>query len=65
MASAPKTVQVQQRESFIDQKFKRRLKKLIGNVVATVVDPTTEPNNQVEEVEHVAAPTVVEPPQTK
>lgn len=34
MATAPKTTDVKARESFIDQKFKRRLKKLTQEVAA-------------------------------
>lgn len=36
MASAPKTTTVQAREDFIDQKFKRRLKKMKRDVTSTV-----------------------------
>lgn len=36
MASAPKTTTVQAREDFIDQKFKRRLKKMKRDVASTV-----------------------------
>jgi hypothetical protein len=32
IASAPKTIQVQEREAFIDNKFKRRLKRLQTDV---------------------------------
>lgn len=32
IASAPKTVQVQEREDFIDNKFKRRLKRMKADV---------------------------------
>lgn len=45
MASAPKTTNVQAREDFIDQKFKRRLKKLkrdVAQTVPTVEDSDTE-----------------------
>lgn len=46
IASAPKTTSVQAREDFIDQKFKRRLKKLKREVAKKVqtaeinVEPT-------------------------
>jgi hypothetical protein len=36
MASAPKSTTVKAREDFIDQKFKRRLKKMKQDVVADV-----------------------------
>lgn len=36
MASAPKTTTVQAREDFIDQKFKRRLKKMKRDVAGSV-----------------------------
>lgn len=45
MASAPKTTNVQAREDFIDQKFKRRLKKLkrdVAQTAATAEDSDTE-----------------------
>lgn len=44
IASAPKPTQVKAREDFIDQKFKRRLKKLQRTVVAdaTSTDPTDD-----------------------
>jgi hypothetical protein len=41
MATAPKTTDVKARESFIDQKFKRRLKKLTQEVAPAAV--RTEP----------------------
>lgn len=34
IASAPKTIQVQEREDFIDNKFKRRLKRQTNEVTA-------------------------------
>jgi hypothetical protein len=40
IASAPKTTDVKARESFIDQKFKRRLKKLTREVAATATERT-------------------------
>lgn len=45
MATAPKTTDVKARESFIDQKFKRRLKKLTQEVAAPTVrsEPVPEP----------------------
>ncbi len=49
MATAPKTTDVKARESFIDQKFKRRLKKLTQEVAApvrtepTLVEPALDP----------------------
>lgn len=36
MAAAPKTTTVQAREDFIDQKFKRRLKKMKRDVAGSV-----------------------------
>ena len=45
IASAPKTTDVKARESFIDQKFKRRLKKLTRQAAATVTEreePSTD-----------------------
>lgn len=45
MASAPKTTNVQAREDFIDQKFKRRLKKLkrdVAQTASTVEDSDTD-----------------------
>lgn len=38
MASAPKTTDVQAREDFIDQKFKRRLKRMTLDVKQTVAE---------------------------
>lgn len=38
IASAPKTTDVKARESFIDQKFKRRLKKLTRETKAAVTE---------------------------
>lgn len=38
MASAPKTTNVKAREDFIDQKLKRRIKKLNRDIVKTVAD---------------------------
>ena len=35
IASAPKTTDVQAREDFIDQKFKRRLKRMTADVTKT------------------------------
>jgi hypothetical protein len=40
IASAPKTTDVKARENFIDQKFKRRLKKLVRETAATVKERT-------------------------
>ncbi|TFH10497.1 MAG: hypothetical protein E4H14_02435 [Candidatus Thorarchaeota archaeon] len=42
MASAPKTTTVQAREAFIDQKFKRRLKKMKRVVTEQVIGITVE-----------------------
>lgn len=42
MASAPKPTNVKAREDFIDQKFKRRLKKLKNDIVSTA-PPVAEP----------------------
>ena len=46
MASAPKPTNVKAREDFIDQKFKRRLKKLKNDIVSTAAPV---PNDQQEE----------------
>lgn len=46
IASAPKPTNVQAREAFIDQKFKRRIKKLkrdLVDVTAPVIDDPSEP----------------------
>lgn len=43
IASAPKPTSVKAREDFIDQKFKRRLKKLKRDVVLKTVDSKEEP----------------------
>lgn len=54
IASAPKTTSVKAREDFIDQKFKRRLKRLKRDVskkaqVSDInVEPSTEDNNNEE-----------------
>lgn len=48
MASAPKTTTVQAREDFIDQKFKRRLKKMKRDVASSVNTPV-ETDDDVEE----------------
>jgi hypothetical protein len=40
IASAPKTTNVQAREDFIDQKFKRRLKRMKTEVAAQVATQT-------------------------
>lgn len=51
IASAPKPTNVRAREDFIDQKFKRRLRKLKRDVAAdaTSVDqPETEPDQESE-----------------
>lgn len=42
IASAPKTTNVKAREDFIDQKFKRRIKKLNRDVAKVVAD-TAQP----------------------
>jgi len=36
IAAAPRSVQVEARENFIDQKFKRRLKRTVAAVTASV-----------------------------
>lgn len=54
IASAPKTTSVKAREDFIDQKFKRRLKRLKRDVskkaqVSDInVEPSTEDTNNEE-----------------
>ena len=49
IASAPKPTNVQAREAFIDQKFKRRIKKLKRDVVDTsapvIEDPSDPPQD--------------------
>ena len=48
IASAPKTTNVEARENFIDQKFKRRIKKLTRDVSQVASEPSrSEP--EVEE----------------
>ncbi len=48
MASAPKTTTVQAREDFIDQKFKRRLKKMKRDVAGSVAsDAISEDDEQI------------------
>lgn len=48
MASAPKTTTVQAREDFIDQKFKRRLKKMKRDVANSVAsDAISEDDEQI------------------
>lgn len=44
IASAPKSTNVRAREDFIDQKFKRRIKKLKTDIISTAapVAPTEE-----------------------
>lgn len=50
MASAPKPTNVKAREDFIDQKFKRRLKKLKRDVMDTVVaDESADGTPEVDE----------------
>jgi len=39
IASAPKTTEVKARESFIDQKFKRRLKRVQAQVTDNTIPP--------------------------
>lgn len=52
MASAPKPTNVKAREDFIDQKFKRRLKKLRNDIVSTtppvavLMDPEDDPQEE-------------------
>lgn len=43
IASAPKTTSVKAREDFIDQKFKRRLKRLKREVSQQVAEVKVEP----------------------
>lgn len=43
MASAPKTTNVKAREDFIDQKFKRRLRKLKRDVAADATSTDVQP----------------------
>ena len=56
IASAPKTTSVQAREDFIDQKFKRRLKRLTAEATKTAtqtpadVDPLPEVEDDSDEV---------------
>lgn len=45
IASAPKATTVKAREDFIDQKFKRRLKRQIREVSAQAVEVSTEPTD--------------------
>lgn len=48
MASAPKTTTVQAREDFIDQKFKRRLKKMKRDVAGSVAsDAISDDDEQI------------------
>lgn len=47
IATAPKTTDVKARETFIDQKFKRRLKRLTQEVVAPA-RPEPTPTDPVE-----------------
>lgn len=48
MASAPKTTTVQAREDFIDQKFKRRLKKMKRDVASSVAsDAISDDDEQI------------------
>ncbi len=42
MSSAPKTTTVQAREDFIDQKFKRRIKRITRDVTKAVVPAATQ-----------------------
>lgn len=47
IAAAPKAVTVKAREDFIDQKFKRRLKRQTQEVIAAVVEEVTpQPTNE-------------------
>lgn len=47
IASAPKTTTVQAREDFIDQKFKRRLKKLSREASSVGSDAISDDDEQV------------------
>lgn len=56
MASSPKTTNVKAREDFIDQKYKRRIRKLKKDVITQVkpieVDtPIVEDNSEAQEEE--------------
>lgn len=61
IASAPKAVTVSAREDFIDQKFKRRLKKQIQSVIDQVSDEAPAPVEPVAVVEEIKP----EPTKTK
>lgn len=45
IASAPKTTQVQAREDFIDQKFKRRLKRMTNGIATAIATQQAETVN--------------------
>jgi hypothetical protein len=49
MASAPKPTNVKAREDFIDQKFKRRLKKLKNDIVSTAPPVADDPDADQQE----------------
>lgn len=49
IASAPKPTNVKAREDFIDQKFKRRLKKLKNDIVKTTPPVVGELDDETEE----------------
>lgn len=51
LASSPKPVDVKAREDFIDQKFKRRLKKMQRSVTENAADTDLEPNTQTDQPE--------------
>ncbi len=53
LASAPKTTEVRARENFIDQKFKRRLKRAQQAAVQKVAGVNVEPNLPEADVEAV------------
>lgn len=58
IASAPKPTQVQAREDFIDQKFKRRLKRLNTEAAASAANQSAadlDPLPEVDEQEDDAA----------
>lgn len=49
IASAPKTTNVKAREDFIDQKFKRRLKKMKRDAIDTVTPSADTPQPEPDE----------------
>lgn len=49
IASAPKTTNVKAREEFIDQKFKRRLKRMKREVIDSVPKPADPSQPEIDE----------------